>query len=226
MTSSTASAPTPPQSVPTCWSSCARSVNTGLLDGVGITFDPGEFEPYEAPTPLDVGEEFEPFTLIDLDGNERSLTEWRGGRVLVVNWAPECGFCTMITPHFAELQGHLTEREIHLLFVSSGDADTNRAILTDAGIDATMVLKGDAPDPFVGFGTPVAYLLDDEGRVAANVGWGANQVLDLLQDITGVTLENNPFAPAAEVLVDEAADQPAEPDDGPTFKYLPAPGGT
>lgn len=194
--------------------------NAGLLTGVGIAFDPDDLADAEPVTPLDVGDELEPFTRADLDGVERSLTEWRGRRTLVVNWSPDCGYCTMIASHLGELHPHFVEQGVDFLFVSSGDAESNRSILTDAGLDVPMLLKGDDPDPFTGFGTPLAYLLDEGGRVAENVGWGADQVLVLAQDIAGVTLEDNPFAPPPEpesVPVDDQA---------PTARYLPAPGGT
>jgi thiol-disulfide isomerase/thioredoxin len=204
-----------------------RSLGTsGLLDGVGIGFDPSDFVPFEQTSPVDVGEELEPFTLTDLDGIERSLSEWRGRQVLVVNWSPGCGYCTKIAPSLGELAPHLADKGIELLFVSGGDADTNRAILSDAGLDAPMLLKGDAPDPFAGFGTPLAYLLDEDGRVATGVGWGADQVLALAQEITGATLLDNPFAPAVPV-----AEPGVRPDDESddfeisAFRYLPSPGG-
>lgn len=195
--------------------------NAGLLTGVGIEFNPEDLADTQAVVPLEVGEELVSFTLADLDGNERSLTEWRGRRTLVVNWSPDCGYCTMIASHLGELYPHFVERRVDLLFVSSGDTESNRSILEDAGLDVPMLLKGDAPDPFAGFGTPLAYLLDEEGRVGASVGWGADQVLVLAQDIAGVTLENNPFEPPP-----EPESVPANDDNAPTAKYLPAPGGT
>ena len=199
---------------------------TGLLDGVGIVIDPSEFEFAEPTVPLGVGDAFPPFALPDLDGSTRSLEEWRGRSVLIVNWSPGCGYCTVIAPQLGELQPHLAAKGVDVLFVSSGDADSNRPILAGAEIDAPMLLKGDEPDPFAGFGTPMAYLLDEEGTVATGVGWGADQVLALVQETAGVVLDHDPLAP--EVPVDDPArtETGAGGGEAPSqYLYLPAPGG-
>src|SRR5438876_126875 len=45
-----------------------------------------------APAGLEVGAELQPFRLRDLSGREVSLEEFRGRRVLLVNWSPQCGY--------------------------------------------------------------------------------------------------------------------------------------
>src|SRR5215510_13216086 len=67
----------------------------GLLEGVGVLAESNE---REQPGPLEMGEELDDFTLADFDGTARTLSDSRGRDLLVVNWSPTCGFCTMIAP--------------------------------------------------------------------------------------------------------------------------------
>lgn len=203
----------------------------GLLTGVGFP-DLAEALPLEERSPTDVGEELTAFTLPDFEGRERSSIEWRGRRVLLLHWSPTCGYCTAIAPGLAELYPHLRAQGIDLLVVTSGDATANRQVFDAVGLDPEMLDKADRPHPFVGFGTPMGYLLDADGRVATTVAWGADQVLALGEELTGRRVTDNPFAdrrdasapdPAPDSATDPAPD--AAHDDVGAFRYLPAPGG-
>ena len=70
------------------------------------------------------------FTASDLDGTERSLTDFRGRRVYLVNWNPGCGFCDSIAETLAALEGDLAQENVDLVLVAAGDADANRALAT------------------------------------------------------------------------------------------------
>jgi len=179
-----------------------------------------ELPGFEPVAPVAAGTELEPFTLPDADGVEHALAEWRGGAVLLVHWSADCGYCVMIAPALAELQPALEQRGVTLLFVAAGDVDTNRMVLADAGLDAPMLFTTeDGPDPFAGFGTPMGYLLDADGVVARELASGAIDVLAVGEEIAGLTLTNNPFAPAEPSEEDEDDDALAH------VRYLPAPGG-
>ena len=78
---------------------------SGLLEGVALPMPemPGWDEDW---TPLDIlapGDELGDFTLPDLAGDDRALADWRGKRVLLVNWSPGCGFCVAIAAELAAL---------------------------------------------------------------------------------------------------------------------------
>lgn len=139
----------------------------------------------QAPTPavpagLEVGDELGPFTAPDLDGAPIDLTGLRDRQVLLVNWSPRCGYCAKIAPELAEVQPALAEQGVSLVLLTAGEADENRELLEANGLAATVLLREEASedfeDPFPGMGTPVAYLIDEEGRVAAPLGYGADQV--------------------------------------------------
>ena len=48
------------------------------------------------PRGLAVGTPIPPFSMPDLSGKMVSLEEFRGKKVLLINWSPECGFCEVI----------------------------------------------------------------------------------------------------------------------------------
>lgn len=134
----------------------------------------------EPPT-LAVGELFPSFTLPDLNGKTVNLADFRQKQVLLVNWNPACGFCDLLAPDLALLQDELCQQRIQLLLLTHGDAQSNRKLVAEHGLRCPILLLDDAPPPkpLEHMGTPVAYLLDTEGRVAAACAVGADDVLSL-----------------------------------------------
>jgi peroxiredoxin len=144
----------------------------------------------QAPPPATAeGDELPPFRLPDLDGGVVDLADLRGGPVLLVNWSPGCGYCVMIAAELHALRADMAERGTRLLLVAAGDAESNRALLADLDVDLPVVLRAgaddDFADPFLRMGTPAAYLLDADGRVAAPLVSGAYQVPTLARLAAG-----------------------------------------
>jgi peroxiredoxin len=125
------------------------------------------------------------FALPDLDGRTVRLEDFRGRPVLLTHWSPHCGFCDLVAPELAGLQGEL--RDTELVLVSWGDREANRALAREHGLRCPILLvDGDTPpEAFTDMGTPAAYLLDDAGRVARPVAIGADDVAALARDATG-----------------------------------------
>jgi peroxiredoxin len=69
------------------------------------------------------------------------LEDFRGERVLLVHWSPQCGFCTRIAPDLARLQPDLRKRHVELLLVSYGDADSNRQLAEEHGFQCPILLQ-------------------------------------------------------------------------------------
>jgi thiol-disulfide isomerase/thioredoxin len=136
-----------------------------------------------------IGDELEAFCLQDLDGVERNSESFRGQRVLLVNWNPGCGFCARIAPEIAALQQPLRENDVSLVFLTKGGANDNRTLFKKYGIDSPALLGGPG-GPFGKLGTPAAYLLDESGRVAAPLAYGAVAVPQLLRETAGVDAES------------------------------------
>lgn len=57
--------------------------------------------------PTDIPESVHEFTMLDIDGNEVSLSQYAGKTILIVNVASKCG----LTPQYAELQALYEELE-------------------------------------------------------------------------------------------------------------------
>src|SRR2546425_6821868 len=86
------------------------------------------------PQGLEVGTEFPAFRLPDLEGAEVALESFRGKRVLLVHWSPQCGFCDLIAPDLARLDADFTKRGVQLLLLAHGDADVNRKLAEEHGL--------------------------------------------------------------------------------------------
>ena len=174
----------------------------GLLDGVAPT-------PVRAarvaPEPLKVGETLPSFELFDLDGRKWTLEELLDRRLLLVNWSPRCGYCVQIGRDLAAVQDGLAEHGIGLAFLTVGPADENRKVLEAAGLSCPALLKQDGTDPFKGFGTPVAYLVEPDGTLGAPLAYGALKVPALARELAGAV-------PPAEARTSG---------DGPVTHYLP-----
>ncbi len=148
---------------------------------------------------LPVGEPFPAFKLPNLDGNEVALEDFSGRKVLVVNWSPNCGFCTKIAPEFARLRHAFQTQNVALVLASIGDAEANRKLAREHGFEASVLLRQNAPamPAFATFGTPVAYLLNEQGRVAKALAVGADRVPILARFAVGEATEKELAASAS-----------------------------
>jgi peroxiredoxin len=121
------------------------------------------------------------FELPDLGGNERSLAEFRGRRVLLVFMDPSCGPCDELAPELVALQEkhRLNGREIVL--ISRGDLEDNCAKAEEHGFSFPILLqKGWRVSKDYGmFATPVAYLIDSAGVIERDVAVGLDGVREL-----------------------------------------------
>jgi peroxiredoxin len=136
---------------------------------------------------LPLATDFPPFQLADLAGRQVTLNDFRGKRVLLVHWSTGCGFCRQIAGDLAGLQGDLRRRKTELILVGYGDVESNRALLEEHRLDCVVLVQPDGAtiEGFARMGTPVAYLLDEKGRVAKPVAVGADEVPALAEAAAG-----------------------------------------
>jgi peroxiredoxin len=141
-------------------------------------------EPVPEPAQLEVGDlapEFHLHGLADEHVTEHAL---RGQLSVVVFWDPMCAFCQDLLPELRAQEANVRDSGVHLLFVTIGSEDANRA----QGFTSTVVLDDNSrvTRSFGAYGTPMARLVDADGRIASELAAGAPEVLALLDRATTV----------------------------------------
>jgi thiol-disulfide isomerase/thioredoxin/uncharacterized membrane protein YphA (DoxX/SURF4 family) len=116
--------------------------------------------------------------LPSLDGKRVSLAELRGRDTLLLFWNPDCGFCRSMHDDVLAWEKSANGDAPQLVVVSSGDAESTR----EEGFSSLVLLDESfsTAGAFNANGTPMAVLVDAEGRIASSVAAGADAVLALV----------------------------------------------
>jgi peroxiredoxin len=117
------------------------------------------------------------FVLPDLTGRQRSLAEFFGRPLLLVFFSPANEDCLNIAPEI----GRLSQAGSPLLVISRGDLTENRRLAETHGwrCDVLLQMKRELAQVYKAQGSPTAYVIDAEGRIASELAVGAKAVLDL-----------------------------------------------
>jgi methylamine dehydrogenase accessory protein MauD len=124
-----------------------------------------------------IGEPAPPIKLKDLRGRTVELKNFRGEKVLVLFWNPQCGFCQQMLDDLKDFEANPPEGAPKLLIVSSGTVEDNKALGFRSPVltDQQMTVGG----AFGTYGTPTAVLVDAQGNIASGVAEGALAVFAL-----------------------------------------------
>src|SRR5215218_5486761 len=116
--------------------------------------------------------------LPDLNGATVSLTYFRGEKVVVLFWDPECGHCRQMLPALKAWENNSPKKAPKLLVVSTGTQEANR----EMGLSSPVVLDEHlAVGPAFGApGAPSAVPVDERGNIASELAVGAPAVLELV----------------------------------------------
>jgi peroxiredoxin len=119
------------------------------------------------------------FRLPRLDGGELALEDCRGKQVLLVLSDPGCGPCNQLAPWLEEF--HRRSADIQVLMIGRGDPDANRAKVAEHGLTFPVMLqqRWEVSREYAMFATPTAYLIDEQGMIAANVALGVEAIMAL-----------------------------------------------
>jgi peroxiredoxin len=122
-----------------------------------------------------------PFELPDLDGRIRSLSEFRGSRVLLVFTAPDCVPCDRLAADLISLSK--TSSRLEIVAITRGDVDENRRKAAELGLTFPVLLQPgwQVSKCYARFGTPVAYVIDDRGVLASRAAVGLDRIRALLE---------------------------------------------
>jgi peroxiredoxin len=125
-----------------------------------------------------VGEAAPEFRLPDLTGKLISLSDFRGSPTLLLFWRPSCGFCQRMLTDLKAWEAHAPEGAPRLLVVSTDSVSDNQAM----GLRSPVLLDQEGMSIgrlFGATGTPMAVLVDAEGKIASELAAGAPAVLAL-----------------------------------------------
>lgn len=113
------------------------------------------------------------FTVIDLEGTEHSLSDFRGKPVILNFWASWCGPCKSEMPDFEEMYQEYKE-EIHFMFVNLTDGyqeTLEKASSYIQGQGYTFPVyydtKLDAASAYNTSSIPATYFIDADGNFVA-----------------------------------------------------------
>jgi peroxiredoxin len=140
--------------------------------------------PPPAPPPppgLAVGAEAPAFELPSLAGERLGLSQYRGRKVLLVFFNPQCGFCTQMVPALAALPVDGRDGRPLPLVVTTGNVDENRRLFEKAGIKCPVLVQEQMTiaSRYQVNGTPIGYLIDEKGAIASAQAVGAEALLAL-----------------------------------------------
>ena len=126
---------------------------------------------------LPVGSPAPEVELVGLDGDPLLLSRLAGEETLLLFWNPGCGFCSSMRDEVLAWEQSAPAGAPRLLIVSSGDEAATRA----EGFSSVVALDPEfaAGDAFDAGGTPMAVLIDRNGRIGSPVVAGAEGVFAL-----------------------------------------------
>lgn len=137
--------------------------------------------PAQAPQGLEVGSTAPDFELPDLSGKSVRLSHWRGRRVLLIFFNPQCSFCVQMAKDLAGLNGDGGDGRPIPLLITAGDPQENRRFMEEHGIRCPVFVqkKDEILAQYRAGGTPMGYLLDKDGTIAAPLTVGSEALLAL-----------------------------------------------
>ncbi len=125
-----------------------------------------------------VGHLAPPVTLRDLSGAAVDLSACVTTDAVILFWNPDCGFCSRMLPALQAWEDEAAAESLRLIVVSSAGVTDGRAM----GLRSTVLLDPGmtAMEAFGVQGTPVAVLVDGEGRIRSAPAIGAAEIFVLL----------------------------------------------
>jgi hypothetical protein len=111
-----------------------------------------------------------------------SLQQYRGGRVLLIFSDPHCGPCSQLAPYLVRAYRRRTAPAAEIILISRGDPGENRQKAETYGFEFPVAVqdKWKLSRSYGIFATPVAFLINRNGRTEREVAVGFEQIRALL----------------------------------------------
>lgn len=117
-----------------------------------------------------IGKESPDFTLKNLDGEEVSLSDYRGKIVLINFWATWCTWCDKEMPDLQKLDEENDDLVVLAVDVME-DKETVKGYIEKGGYEFEVVLDedGEVAKTYLVSGFPTSYFVDEEGILLGGV---------------------------------------------------------
>jgi peroxiredoxin len=136
---------------------------------------PPQLESPQPATPelaVKVGDPAPDVRLPNIPGETVDLADFRGRQMLVLFWNPGCGFCEQMLDDLRAWDANRPADAPQLVVISTAPVEGLRSpVLLDPDFKVAWTFGAN--------GTPMAVLVDEEGKVASNVATGAQEVFAL-----------------------------------------------
>jgi len=114
------------------------------------------------------GQQVPDFTVTDIDGNQHSISDYRGKNLIVLFWATWCLPCRLEVPHLVELRNQNSEDNLAMLAISTEDSDTVKNFAKKEKLNYTIATLGNTylPRPFAEVRAfPTSFFIDPNGKI-------------------------------------------------------------
>ena len=141
----------------------------------------GEREHALPTRPLPLDSPAPPFELPDLDGRPVSLEQFKGRRLVLIFFSPNCNYCVEMLPDMTSLPAEGREGGPVPVVITRGELEESRRLAREHGLRCTVLLDagGEIARAYGTHGTPMGYLIDEQGTIASELMVGAERVLSL-----------------------------------------------
>jgi thiol-disulfide isomerase/thioredoxin len=125
---------------------------------------------------IPVGDIAPDWTLKDLDGNEHTLSNYRGKIVIMDFWATWCGPCVLAMPGVQALHEKYKDSGVVVFGMNCWESGDPAAFMKEKGFTYTTLLNADpVAQAYMVSGIPMFYIIGPDGRVMNSfVGYDAN----------------------------------------------------
>ncbi len=132
------------------------------------------------------------FTLLDPQGNEHTLSDYRGQIVVLDFWATWCGPCLAVMPELQAIHEQYKDQGVVMVGVNAWENGDPHALMAARNWDYLLLLDGDrVASDFQVTGIPTMVVVDQNGMIIQRqVGAGPNVREELASTITVLLGEN------------------------------------